>query len=732
MGITMNQFIKNTVILLLFVFVGCKATAQKFSTHAVKSGETIESIAKQYKVTPYNILKYNKEIKQGQDLKPSTILVIPMDGATAETAPSTPSNSSISGANDPKADQEEPIGFTSHKVRKRETLYRIAKRYNITEEDIKRYNRDLYSAQLEKKMVLKIPKYRRVKPSEENEGDFETYTVAAKETRWSIAHKYGITIDSMLVLNPSLVKNSNYLAEGQELKVPKKAGSSIQNQVTKLYRSYTVPARMNFYRLEQDFGVKSDEIVRLNPEITEKGGLKEGMIIRIPQRKVETGDVNTDNYIFYEVKPKQTEFSLTRKLGISYKDLLILNPDLNDGLKAGMVLKLPKEQTGNFEVRNALVLDKIDLLDSINVSNAPKVLFIFPFRLDKLDFSDRSELIKTIKTRKSLQGSLGLYSGALIAIDSIASLGVSVDVKTFDNKFDVAKTKAFLLREDLSDVSAIVGPLDLPSLREVAVRASAFQVPVIAPIPVAASLSMSNVFFSYTSDQVLQDRMLNFIKKRVTDQNIIIIADSTNAKVKDSVLAKFPEAKIVVVIEEEENIGINREKVAELLSEDVENWVIVETDNYRLASSVTSILNSFHNSLLDPEKSNKKLIVRMFTTDKNEAFENQVISNSHLSGLNFTYPSVYREVGNDAFTRRYRKRFGDSPDRYAVRGFDITYDLLLKLAYKNNLIEVSKLIGETEYTGNKFSYKKDFASGYFNQASFIMMYEEMRIKEIKE
>ena len=38
---------------------------------------------------------------------------------------------------------------------------------------------------------------------------------------------------------------------------------------------------------------------------------------------------------------------------------------------------------------------------------------------------------------------------------------------------------------------------------------------------------------------------------------------------------------------------------------------------------------------------------------------------------------------------------------------------------------------QTEYTGNKFSYEKDFASGYFNQASYIMSYEKMRIMEVK-
>jgi LysM repeat protein len=730
----MNQVCKNILILLLFVFVGCKATAQKFTTHPIKRGETLESIAKQYQVTPYNILRYNKEIKQGQALKPSTILVIPMEGAPIEAGPSTPSNPRTPVAKDPKADQEEPIGFTSHNVRKRETLYGIAQRYHIKEEDIKRYNRDLYSGQLKKKMVLRIPKYRRVKPSEENtinEDDFETYTVSSKETRWSIAHKYGITIDSMVVLNPALSKNTSYLREGQELKMPIKAGSSLQNQVTELYMSYTVPPKMNFYQLEKKFGIKSIEIVRLNPEITERGGLKEGMVIRIPEKKVETGEVNTDNYIFYEVKPKQTEFSLTRKLGISYRDLLALNPDLQNGLKAGMVLKLPKEQTGEFEVRNALVLDRINLLDSINVSNKPKLLFLLPFRTDKMEAENKVNTSIMIQKRTDASLSLGLYSGALVALDSLAELGISVDVRTIDNQLSALKTKAILLNEDLSSFNAIIGPLDVPSLQEVAVRASTYRVPVIAPIPVDTRLSMSNVFFSYSSDAVLRKRMLDHVASKMNEENIIIIADGTNLVARDSILARFPNAKMVPVIEEKKNIGIVRDSLAAKLSEDQMNWVFVESANYKLISSVTSILNSFQNGVIDPDVSNKKIKLKMFTTNKNKDFDNDVISGSHLSNLNFTYPSVYRQVGDDAFVKRYKKKFGDTPDRYAVRGFDLTYDLVLKLAYKNNLMEVSKIIGETEYSGNKFSYENNSASGYFNQASYIMSYEKMRIKEVK-
>ena len=56
----MNQFFKVGLTLVLFVFVGCKASAQKFTTHAVKKGETLEGIAKQYRLDTETILKLNK------------------------------------------------------------------------------------------------------------------------------------------------------------------------------------------------------------------------------------------------------------------------------------------------------------------------------------------------------------------------------------------------------------------------------------------------------------------------------------------------------------------------------------------------------------------------------------------------------------------------------------------------------------------------------------------------
>jgi len=711
----------SLIVLLLFSAI---SFAQQFTTHAVKKGETLSSIARQYKVSTANILTYNKEIKADGILKPNTILVIPVVKDTKSPEEGT----TAQDVEEKIKEQEEPIGFTTHKVKKRETLIIIAKRYHIEEDDIKKYNKALYAKQVKKGMRLKIPKYRRVKPSEDkmvNEDDFETYTVMPKETRWSIANRYGITMDRLLELNPQLPKNSTYLAEGERLKLPKIKGSTITDQEIELYDSYTVPPKMTMFSLSQERNITQQQIVRLNPEITERGGLKEGMVIRLPKIKTDTGVVNTDNFIFYEVKPKENEFRLTRKLGMPYKDLIALNPDLKDGLKAGMVLKLPKDQVGDFEVKDALVLERISLLDSIDVAQRPKVVFMLPFRTDKLNMEDVSSYKKDMRRRNDIKLSLGLYTGALIAIDSIAAQGISVDVATYDNELNVTKTKQILQGQSLSDVSAIFGPLDTNSLKEVAVQAKNAQVPVIAPHSAGSDLSLSNVFFALPNADVLREKILTHVENNRQKENIVIIADSLHHPVRAKIMEKFADAQTLDVLEKEDNIAIDREKLTELLSDTEENWVFLETTNFKLVSSVVSILNSSRS------REGKEIKIKLYTTNRNKAFENEVISSVHLSNLNFCYPSFYREGSNDAFKKAYRKRFGMAPDKFAIRGFDLTYDLLLKLAYKNDLVQISNMIGETRYSGHKFNFEKDATSGYFNKATFIMNYNNLRIKEVK-
>ncbi|AIY13578.1 LysM peptidoglycan-binding domain-containing protein [Cellulophaga baltica] len=714
-----RPFAKYFLPTLLFMLVSFSAVAQKFTTHAVKKGETIHSISTQYKTTPERILSLNKEIKNVAELKPSTILIIPLDAKAAESSGVAVKTAGGATAGEVILVQEEPTSFISYKVKRKDNLFRLAEKFDVSQDAIKKYNKELYSVQLKKGMTLKIPKFKKMKPEENpfNSDLFEMYTVKPKETRWSIVNKYGITIDSLLVLNPDLSKEDTYLASGQELRLPKKAGSTIADQTSQLFISYTVPAKKGFYSIEKEFGATEAEIKALNPEVKDRG-LQEGMVIRIPQKKTDKKSVNTENFNFYEVKQGEGEYSLNRKLGLSYKELLALNPELQNGLKAGMVLKIPKDSDGDFEVKNSLIIENVDLVSKMNLATKPNLVLLLPFRLDMIDVSNKTAASDAIVKRKDANYSLGLYSGALVALDSIKKLGLNVNVSVFDTEKSVEKTRALLAKPELKNADAIIGPLDSQSLQEVAVRVGQNQIPVIAPLPAKSDISLSNVFYTVPSDNDLMKHMFSYVKENVGTENIVVIADDEHKARKELILKEFPNAKSLQLVEK----YAMKNKIVALLSSSQENWVFLETDQLNTINSVISVLNA---SITDKRK------IRVFTTNKGKAFDSDKINHTHLSYLSFTYPSVDGEDKADSFEAAYKRmNKGKSPDKFARRGFDITFDVLLKLAYKQNLFEASKFVGETKYSANKFNYTREGAAGYRNHSSYIMAYDEMWIKQL--
>ena len=363
--------LKVLLLCLLIAFTACKATAQrKFKTHAVKEGETLQSIAKRYGVTPYSILLANKEVKKATDVKPNTFLIIDLSESTIKPGPFTPPSESGTPANDPpesvrdtvkpgpsenepfrftahrvvaqetlysltrqyeiteaqlrkynpelnsrglqtgmvlqiprypkkvvqltseQAEKVAPLRFISHKVRRKETIFSITQLYDIKEEQLKRYNKSLYSEALKKGMILQIPKYPTIEEIEKLGLNFDTITVQPQETRWSIAHRFGISLDSLAALNPALPANSSYLSVGQQLRVPISAKELLREEV-QLYESYTVPPQMTLYSLSKLYNIEQREILRLNPVIVDEGGLKEGMVLRFP--KTENRSAGTDH-----------------------------------------------------------------------------------------------------------------------------------------------------------------------------------------------------------------------------------------------------------------------------------------------------------------------------------------------------------------------------------------------------------------------------------------------------
>jgi hypothetical protein len=161
-----------------------------------------------------------------------------------------------------------------------------------------------------------------------------------------------------------------------------------------------------------------------------------------------------------------------------------------------------------------------------------------------------------------------------------------------------------------------------------------------------------------------------------------------------------------------------------LLVDTLINKVVFESQNLGLIASVTSLLNS---------QVSKERDVQLFTTFRSNAYNNQNISKKQLGNLKFTYTAgefSYNSSRSKVFDSLYVTAFGDLPNREALRGYDVTLDVILRWSHINQLSSDS--MGETEYIESRFDYVPNSAAGYENRAFYLLRHGGYEIFEIKK
>jgi len=90
------------------------------------------------------------------------------------------------------------------------------------------------------------------------------------------------------------------------------------------------------------------------------------------------------------------------------------------------------------------------------------------------------------------------------------------------------------------------------------------------------------------------------------------------------------------------------------------------------------------------------------------------------------FPSLtkYQETPESIrFASNYKKINNVNPNQYAIRGFDVVFDTMLRLSQTQSFEQTIQNTA-TEGVENKFDYEKKLASGYTNKGVYIMYYDE--------
>jgi membrane-bound lytic murein transglycosylase D len=184
-------------------------------THTVRRGETIAKIADTYSVEMGDIIRQNKlgkraRIRVGQQLK------ISVSGDVAASTRSAADTQEVS----PRS------SFTSHKVRRGESLGSIANRYGVSDRQVEDWNPSVVkNGTIYAGTTLKI--YTSDSPSKGGTSAGEsqqsrkrarkTYEIRSGDTLYTIAKKFGVSVYHLTKLNRGVRENN--LQIGQKIKI---------------------------------------------------------------------------------------------------------------------------------------------------------------------------------------------------------------------------------------------------------------------------------------------------------------------------------------------------------------------------------------------------------------------------------------------------------------------------------------------------------------------------------
>ncbi len=357
MKIKLNKMVFRLIIVLFFFSVGA-FSQEKYIKHKISKGENLTIIAKKYGVKPKDIVEANPNAPK--ILKLNSVLLIPNNNPTPEIKSSQPVANSTPGL---------------HEVQSKETLWGISKKYSVSVEDLKKANPSLETEGLKLGQQINIP-YNSVSVSEKPIDDLKIVSdveviveVQPKETKYTIAKKYGITVVELEKQNP-FIKGKLPIGYVLKIRTSKEkaaaAKSFAQNQPVK---KDVLPASEQTTQVTQ------------NPTSATEG-LKAGKqndiqssAIAVSEKPIDDLKIVTDVEVVVEVQPKETKYAIAKKYGITVAELEKQNPFIKGKLPVGYVLKIStsKEKADaaqapgqNQEVKTT-VSDSLQIVDNSEV-----------------------------------------------------------------------------------------------------------------------------------------------------------------------------------------------------------------------------------------------------------------------------------------------------------------------------------------------------------------------------
>lgn len=563
----------------------------------------------------------------------------------------------------------------TYRAKKSDTMQTIADRFGMTVDEILEYNKEYKGREVKARDILVVPSKKERKERERLKAlaalnpqptvpeppkpvEFTTHVVAPKETVYGISRQWGITQDMLKEYNPEL--KTSVLKIGMELKIPV---VSVEDKVLEPTQAQT----------------------QVRTSVQTQVPVPSGRIGAKPAAQDQSRSSARPQG---QERPRDTVRASSWMVGI---DTTVHH----DGPAAAPAA------------------------EQLDVKRFLKVDVMLPFYLDRADSLIGAPPAKRLADS---QVALSFYMGVKMALDSLAGQGLVADVRVFDTRRDTAVVDSLMRVNDFSQTDVVIGPLFAEIVERVARNLDGKKAIVVSPFSTKHNVvDASNILQVSASSEDLQDAMLRYMKDNMASpQHIVIVASSTQQavqikKIKRALSAVAGSAGIAVL---DTDLGENARRLGEMIKQGVPLSVMVPA----LTSSTTvEVLQAvdLSNRLDDVD-------VYAFETDARAKKLIEDAQGQAASRTRFIYAERHFENAGKAqyndFVRSFRKRYREIPGTYSFSGFDVTYDLLTRMAVEPDN-EKAITSHPSEQVADRFRFIKYLTGGYINTDVYILMYD---------
>ena len=450
----------------------------------------------------------------------------------------------------------------------------------------------------------------------------------------------------------------------------------------KVYYSHIVQERQTLFSIARAYGVTVDDICAANPEqnLREEGPRVHSIILipaapsrseeavsSDPKAPADTAKANP-GYFIHTVKWYEDIDDIADKYGISADFILRYNGLTSRKLKSRMQLRIPVEE-------NEALLSGADEPGegkSPVPADAPDTLQAPPALEDYLSVFKKKDKVSALLVMpfgatglKQSDNAMDFYSGVLLGVRDLGRKGVNIDLSVCDIQGgNVPVTTADIARADL-----VIGPVTPSDLGKV-LAIDTTSTPVVSPLDPKVLDMVSdhkNLLHAPTPQDIQYEDAVAWIASDMAADDKVIVISERGERNADTVamLDSLLRSRGVDFMHFDYNLLSGR-KVADELAKSMTagtNRVIVTSDSEAFVHDVVRNLGLLQ----------RKNRVVLYGVSKIRTFSTIEVENLHKLNLHMatSYFIDYDDPRVRDFVLAYRALFGSDPTQFAFQGYDL-------------------------------------------------------------